>query len=119
MNKLTFATISYYALFSLFTFYLQWLSKHFEGASKVMHLVITVLGFIGMILGFSYLIYFGWNLSWIGAIVLFVIGILFGGFIGPKIERMVGGAWVMGLIGMVGMPVSAYLMFQSAARQLA
>ena len=113
MEKLSFVTISTYALFSLFTFYLQLLSRDFRGSSKGMHLLITALGFVGMILGFAFPLYFGWNLSWVGAIILFVIGVAFAGVLGIWIEKLVGGASVLGLIGVIGMPVAAYLMFQS------
>ena len=72
-------------------------------------LILSIFAFVGMIVGFGYLIYYGYKVSWWSPFVVFGIGLLFK-FLAVFIERLLG-KFTMSLIGFVIWPICAYLMF--------
>jgi hypothetical protein len=70
-----------------------------------------VFSFAGMIVGFAYLIYYGFKVTWWSPFVVFAIGLVFM-FIAVFIEKIVG-KFTLSLIGFIIWPISAYYMFKS------
>lgn len=101
----------YYCLFGTFVYYQQLHAKNFKGSSQIFEMVLSVSAFIGMLVGFGYLIYYGYLVVWWAPLVILIIGILFQ-FIGSIIERLVG-QFTISLLGFVAWPLFAYLMFKT------
>ncbi|TCP03282.1 hypothetical protein [Caldimonas thermodepolymerans] len=110
MESLSWASIGFYCLFSIFVFYQQLHAKNFRGASQAFGLILSLSAFLGMLTGLSYLIYYGWSVVWWAPIVILVIGIA-SALIGFVIERVLG-AFTLSMAGFIGWPVCAYLMFK-------
>lgn len=71
MTVLSWPSIIFYCLFSVFVFYQQLHGKNFQGSSPVMGLIINASGFLGMVTGIIYLVYYGWNIAWWAPLVVF------------------------------------------------
>lgn len=109
MSAIFWPSIGCYAVFSVFVYYQQLHGRHFKGGSVMFGFLLSLFGFAGMITGFAYLGYYGWTVSWWGAVVAFVIGIL-AILPGIAVERIVG-AFTLSLTGFVVWPLAAYMMF--------
>lgn len=109
MQTLSWPSIAFYCLFSIFVFYQQLHVKNFQGASQSFALALNISAFAGMLTGFAYLIYYGWSVVWWAPIVIFVIGLV-ASMLGFLLERLVG-SLALSLGGFIGWPVSAYFMF--------
>jgi hypothetical protein len=110
MSVLSWPSIGWYCLFSIFVFYQQLHVKNFRGASKAFGLALSISAVLGMLTGFAYLLYYGWSVAWWAPIVIFILGILVS-LVAFTLERVVG-ALALSLLGFIGWPVSAYFMFQ-------
>lgn len=110
MSSISFASIIYYSFFSMFAFYLQGLSREFRGASKILHFFIALFGFLGLAIGIIYLGYYGWNVSWVGAGIQLICGIIFAGSAGLILEKFIG-PYGIAMSGLIGLPTAAILMF--------
>ena len=109
MEFLSWMSVLFYCLFSIFVYYQQLHVRDFQGPSKVFELVLSLSAFTGMITGLAYLIYYGWTVVWWAPVVIFVTGILFT-FIGVVIEQLLG-KFTLSILGFIGWPVCAYFMF--------
>ena len=67
----------------------------------------------GSIASMAFLAYFGWYLSWTGALILFVGSIAVAATAGALIERIVGGL-ALSVLASVVWPLCAYLLFSNA-----
>lgn len=110
MSALSWPSIGCYCLFSIFVFYQQLHVKNFGGGSEAFGLALSISAFIGMLIGFAYLGFYGWSVVWWAPIVIFFLGVL-ASMIGFVFERAVG-ALALSIAGFIGWPVSAYFMFQ-------
>jgi hypothetical protein len=111
VSNFVWPSIGLYCLFGIFVFYQQLHAKNFRGASQAFGLALSVSAMLGTITGLIYIGYYGWNVSWWVAAVVFVIGIL-AGIAGLAIERLTG-PFALSMLGFVGWPVSAYFMFKA------
>ncbi|MDT0293963.1 hypothetical protein ACFQ3R_11280 [Mesonia ostreae] len=109
MENFDILNIIYYTLFSIFIYYQQLHSKEFRGESQLFHLILNIFAFSGMIIGFAYLIFYGYKTVWWAPFIILIIGILTT-FFSVFIERITGKI-TLSLIGFVLWPVFAYLMF--------
>ncbi len=109
MNNFDTLNVLYFCLFGTFVFYQQLHLKHFRGASKIFEIILSIFAFAGMIVGLTFLIYYGFKVTWWAPFVIFAIGLLFM-FIAAFIEKLIG-KMTMSLLGFVVWPVCAYLMF--------
>lgn len=109
MNSFIWPSIACYCLFGIFVFYQQLHAKNFRGGSAAIGLALAVSAFAGTVTGFIYLGYYGWNVSWMAAAAVFVIGIV-AALLGLVVERLTG-PLVLSMLGFIGWPVSAYFMF--------
>jgi uncharacterized membrane protein len=109
MGAISWPSIGWYCIFSTFVYYQQLHGKEFRGSSVVFGLVLNLFAFAGMLISFAYCIYYGWNVSWLGAIAAFIIGI-FAMLPGMLVERIVG-KLTLSLAGFVVCPLAAYMMF--------
>lgn len=89
MNMISWPSIAFYGVFSIFVYYQQLHGRNFNGGSAAFGFLLSLFGFAGMITGFAYLGYYGWTVSWLGAVVAFVVGIL-AIIPGIAVERIVG-----------------------------
>ena len=111
MENFDLLNVFYYCLFGMFVYYQQLHSKNFRGTSKVLEMVLTISSFLGMIVGFAFLLYYGYKVVWWAPVFIFVIGMFFQ-FIAVIIERILG-QFTISLVGFVAWPLFAYLMFQT------
>ena len=111
MSSVNTDALIYYLIFSIFVFYQQLHTKNFQGSSQGFQSLLSLSAFAGMITGIGFLVYYGIQVSVIGALIIFALGLLTG-FIGPMLERIFG-ALNLSLLGFVAWPVCAYLMFTS------
>lgn len=102
-------SIGFYCLFGIFVFYQQLHAKNFRGANQTFALILSLSAFLGMLVGFAYLIYYGWAVAWWAPLIIFGIGLI-ASVLGFIIERIVG-AFALSLVGFVGWPICAYFMF--------
>lgn len=105
--------ISSYALFSLFVFYQQLHVKTYKGASQGFGLVLNLFAFLAMLAGLAFLFYYGYTVSWLGALGLFGIALVVK-FVWFGIEAKLGirdAAPLVSFAGFVGIPVCAYFMW--------
>lgn len=110
MTSLSWPSVAFYCAFGIFVFYQQLHAKNFQGASQVFGLLLNLSAFLGMLTGFAYLIYYGWNVVWWAPILIFIIGLVVS-FLGFFVERIVG-MFTISLAGFVGWPLCAYFMFK-------
>ena len=90
-------------------YYQQLHLKNFRGASKIFELILSIFAFVGMIVGFAFLIYYGYKVTWWAPVIIFIIGLLFM-FVAVFLEKMIG-TLTMSLLGFIVWPICAYLMF--------
>lgn len=112
MSSISLASVIYYSIFSMFAFYLQGLSRDFRGASRSLHLIISLFGFLGLVSGVIYLGYYGWSVSWVAAGIQLVCGIIFAGSAGLILEKFIG-PYGIAISGLIGLPTAAILMFMA------
>ena len=109
MQTISWPSIAFYCVFSIFVFYQQQHVKNFEGASQSFALALNVSATAGTFTGLAYLIYYGWSVVWWAPIVIFIIGLVVR-MLSFLLERIVS-SLVLSLGGFIGWPVSAYFMF--------
>jgi hypothetical protein len=111
MSNVNFDVLIYYVIFAVFVFYQQMHVKDFGGASQGFQAFLSVFAFGGMITGVAFIAYYAIQVSFIGAGIIFVAGLL-AVFIGSIFERFLG-AHTLSFIGFIAWPLCAYLMFTS------
>lgn len=111
MDTLNTNVLIYYVIFSVFIFYQQLHVKSFEGSSQGFQTLLSLSALAGMITGLVFLAYYAIQVSVIGALVIFGVGLL-AAFLGPIFEKIFG-AYTLSMFGFIAWPVSAYLMFSS------
>lgn len=109
MSSILWPSIGFYSLFSVFVYYQQLHSRDFNGASGALGFSLGLFGFAGMLTGFAYLGYYGWTVSWWGALLAFALGVA-AILPGVLVERIVG-KHTLSLAGFVVWPLAAYMMF--------
>lgn len=85
-------------------------SRSFRGSSQLFGIALGLSGIAGVITMLAYLGIYGWNVSWIGAIVALVLGMVAAGVLGGMLSAIIGSLGMM-LVGFIAWPVCAYLMF--------
>jgi hypothetical protein len=109
MGAISWPSIGYYCVFSIFVYYQKRHAQTFKGSSAVFGSVLTFFAIVGTLVGVSYLIYYGWTVSWWVPIVALLLGALAGAPAG-MLENLVG-ALTFSLAGFVVWPLAAYMMF--------
>ena len=110
MPVLSWTSIAFYCAFSTLIFYQQLHAKHFQGRSVAVGLALATSGFLGMLTGFAYLIYYGWSVAWWAPFVIVIISFV-SVSIGLLVERIVS-VLALSLAAFIGWPVCAYFMFK-------
>lgn len=109
MQALSWPSIGFYCLFSIFIFYQQLHVKNFRGSSQSFALALNISAFIALLVGLGYLIYYGWHVVWWAPVLIFVIGLV-ASTLGFFVERIVGST-TLSMSAFVGWPICAYFMF--------
>lgn len=109
MPALNWTSIGFYCLFSSFVYYQQLHGRNFRGESVGFATALHTFSFLGMITGFSYLLYYGWKVVWWAPMVIFLISLI-AGVIANIVEKLVG-ALAISLAAFAAWPVCAYFMF--------
>lgn len=107
-----------YTLFSFFVFYQQLHVKNYRGASQGFGSFLTLFSFVAMLAGFAFLIYYSYQVSWLGALALFGISLAVK-FVWFALEAKLGiraAAPFISLTGFLGIPVCAYFAWASFPR---
>ena len=111
MAKFEILNLLYYCLFSTFVYYQQLHLKEFRGRRKDFELILSIFSLSGMIVGFGYLFYYGYKVSWWAAFVVFIAGLVFKILV-FFIENLLGKFTMrLSLLGFIIWPILAYLMF--------
>ena len=107
-------SIAYYCAFGVFAYYNQRWNKQMSEGKEEGNSFVVMMSFLGMIAGLIYFIYYGLNISWVGAITAFFVGLAAMVF-GVALEFLIGTSVVQRLSVFVW-PVFAFLMFRSLVR---
>lgn len=110
-DALPWAVVITYCLYSMFIFYQQLHAKNFRGDSQIFLSTLVVSGFTGMLTGLMFLVYYGFMVVWWAPFVLFGLGLACQ-FVSNIIEGLIG-AFALSMLGFIGWPVCAFLMFTS------
>ena len=107
--------IASYAVFSLLLFYQQLHIKTLQGANQAFGMILSVFAFAAMLAGLAFLVFYGYTVSWLGALGLFGIALLVKVFwFGVEAKLGLRGlAPFISLAGLVGIPIAAYFMWTS------
>ena len=112
MEKSAFISATYFTIYSIFLFYQQSLLKNFRGSSAFFLSILTFSVFFGYAAQIIYFIYYGWNVSWIEAVLISLGSIIIGSILGIIMERIFGGLIIV-FVGFVAIPYFGYKMFNS------
>jgi hypothetical protein len=115
---MTFDLIASYALFSLFVFYQQLHVKTFRGASQIFGTELTLFTFVAMLAGLVFLLYYGYKVSWLGALGLFCVALVVK-FLWFGIEARLGlraAAPSFSMVGFIGIPLCTHFMWAALPR---
>jgi hypothetical protein len=85
------------------------MAKNFKGSSIVFQTVITIIGFLGMVVQYGFLIYYGITVVWWAPFIVFLIGFVTTiplNFIETLIDQL-----YLVFFGFVLIPLFGYLMF--------
>ncbi len=110
MQALSWSSIFFYCLFSIFVFYQQLHIKNYQSANRFFASLLNISALVGMLTGVAYLFYYGWAVTWWAPIVILIIGLIVLS-LSFMIYRLLG-ALSLSLAGFIGWPLSAYYMFQ-------
>ncbi|MCB2182229.1 MAG: hypothetical protein KQH63_09405 [Desulfobulbaceae bacterium] len=102
--------ITYIAFFGFLNTH-QRHSARFEGASQTYHLALNISLILGVLVGLSLMIYYGYLTVWYWPIVLFLLGSLIGGLLFGLLDVTIG-LLIMSLLSFAGWPISAYVMYR-------
>lgn len=110
MEQSQLLSAAYFAAFSNFLFYQHLYVKNGRGASQGLMTACTFIGFIGMVVQFSYFIYYGWKVSWIDAFVIVLVAIFISSILGALLEKIIGAIAIL-MLGFITIPILGYMMF--------
>lgn len=99
-----------FMVFSVFVSHTRLLGDR-SGSSAVLSWAVPVFVAFGGLLQAAYFVGYGWNVSWLGAVEILVLGLLAGGFLGTEIEKRLGSS-VFSWTGFVVGPACAYWLFK-------
>ena len=102
-----------YAVFSFFGFYQKLHIKNFKGASQAFLLVLNLFTLTARVFSVGFLLYYGYEVSWVESAVLLGVGFSVK-FIWFPIEAKLGlhdSYFIFSLTGFVIIPVCAYFMW--------
>lgn len=112
MKAVSWESVFFYLLFSVFVYYQQLHARDFRGTSQHLPILLNFSALVGTVTGLVYLIFYGWTVVWWVPVMMLFISIIFVALAGSVLEMLVG-RLVLSLLGFLGWPVCAYLMFQS------
>lgn len=102
-----------YTIYSFFGFYQKLHIKNFRGSSQGFLLALNLFALATMVFGVGFLIYWGWSVSWLQAIGVFVIA-----FVIQSIWFFFEAKWglrnsyfMLSLLGFVAIPASGVFMW--------
>jgi hypothetical protein len=109
MSIIVWDSVAWYLAFSVFTFYQKLHLRNFRGASRAFETILGISGLLGSLAGISYLIYYGWHISWWGALAIFSMSIVLM-LICRLLEKIMEPLFIS-VTGFLAWPVCAYLMY--------
>ncbi len=112
MNSIALTDLAIYSLMHTFIMYQNAHFRGFRGSSQGFFALLSLSTSIGILVELGFLIYFGWNVSWIGAIIFLICSFLAAVSLGAFIGRLVG-PLTLSLVGFIGWPICAYMLFKS------
>ncbi len=105
-------SIGWYCVFRFFVFQQQLHSRSFRGASKSYGLLLSLSGFLGMIVGIFYLGWLAYSAQWWAPALAFIASVIVSGVISGLL-RTDGALAATGLAGFIIAPIAGYLMFST------
>ena len=110
MSAFSLPSIICYYVFCIFLSVQALHATDFRGSGKSAQLALNLSTTLATITGVGYLIYYGIVGTWWLSLIIFVLGII-ALSMGRNIRSMFDAWWILSLLGFIGWPVSAFLMF--------
>jgi hypothetical protein len=108
--------VASFSAYSIFLYYQQLHSRDFRGANELAGLALAIFALAAMLAGGAFLLYYGYTVSWLGALGLYASGLI-ARFIWFYIEARLGLRWAavwISLTGFLAIPVLGYFVWQNA-----
>jgi hypothetical protein len=111
MNSISWDSVIWYLVFSIFAFHQKLHFRNFRGSSRVVENLLGVSVLLGSVVGTAYLAYYGWKISWLSAGIILAMSIA-AVLVTSLLEKIVP-SFVISIVGVIGWPICAYLMFSN------
>jgi hypothetical protein len=110
MNLLSWPSIGFFCVFSIFLFYQQLHIRTFRSSSQSFTLALNISSLLGTLTAITYLLYYAWHVIWWAPLPILVSGILSATLVRILVQGEVG-LTVLSATAFIGLPISAYFMF--------
>ena len=110
MNLLSWPSIGFFCLFSIFLFYQQLHIKTFRGSSQSFALALNISSLLGTLTALTYLLYYGWHVVWWAPILILISGMVSATVIRILVQGELG-LTLLSATAFIGLPICAYFMF--------
>ncbi len=111
MSSIIWESAIWYLIFSIFAFHQKIHFRSFRGSSRAFESFLGASALLGSIAGLAYLAYYGWNISWLGAGILFALSMI-GILVTSPLEKIVP-SFFISTVGIIVWPIFTYLMFSN------
>ncbi len=107
--------VAAYAVFSFFGFYQKLHIKNYQGSSQGFLLVLNLFVLFAMLFGLGFIIYWGWQISWLQAIVVFIVAfaIQIIWFAFEAKLKLRNAYFVLSMLGFIAIPAAGIFMWLS------
>jgi hypothetical protein len=105
-----------FSIFSLFLFIQQRYQRNAKIQSNKFWNFVVWFSFAGYLGQITYFIFYGWNVSWLEAVLIFIVAVIFSGSVNVILQKFINEV-VLVMMGFLIMPASCYLMFASILKQ--
>lgn len=110
MNAFSLQSVIFYYIFCIFLSVQVLHATDFRGYGKGAQLALNLSIALAAVTALAYLIYYGIVGTWWLPLILFVLGII-ALSMGRNIRSIFSNWWILSLLGFIGWPVCAYMMF--------
>jgi hypothetical protein len=110
MNLLSWPSIGFFCVFSIFLFYQQLHIRTFRSSSQSFALAFNISSLLGTLTATTYLLYYAWHVIWWAPIPILISGMLSATLVRILVRGEVG-LTVLSTTAFIGLPISAYFMF--------
>ena len=105
-----------FSIFSLFLFIQQRYQRNARIQNNKFWTFVVWFSFAGYLGQITYFIFYGWNVSWLEAVLILVVAVIFSGSVNTILQKFINEV-VLVMMGFLIIPTSCYLMFASIPKQ--